>query len=59
MDSVSISKRLGHSKVSTTSDIYAHIIRQADERNAECIADTVLRSNRIEISRNGSETRAE
>ena len=51
MDSVSISKRLGHSKVSTTSDIYAHIIRQADERNAECIADTVLRSNRIEISR--------
>ena len=51
MDSVSISKRLGHSKVSTTTDLYAHIIRQADERNAECIADTVLRSNRIEISR--------
>lgn len=46
-DSVSISKRLGHSKVSTTTDIYSHIIQQADEQNAEKIADAVLRPNKI------------
>lgn len=42
-DSVSISKRLGHSKVSTTTDIYSHIIKQADEQNADLIADAILR----------------
>ncbi len=45
VDSVSISKRLGHSKVSTTSDIYSHIIKEADSRSAECIADVILRKN--------------
>lgn len=43
LDSISISKRLGHAKVSTTTDIYSHIIKQADERASECIADAVLR----------------
>ena len=42
-DSVTISKRLGHSKVSTTTDIYSHLIAQADERASECIANAVLR----------------
>lgn len=42
LDSVTISKRLGHSKVSTTADIYAHIIQEADERAAECIGNVVL-----------------
>ena len=41
-----ISKRLGHSKVSTTTDIYSHIIKQADEQAAECIADVVLRKHK-------------
>lgn len=49
IDSVSISKRLGHSKVSTTSDIYSHIIKQADERSAECIADVILRQGSIDL----------
>lgn len=49
IDSVSISKRLGHSKVSTTSDIYAHIIKEADERASECIADVILRPKVIPI----------
>ena len=51
LDSVTISKRLGHAKVSTTADIYSHIIKQADERASECIADAVLRpaANREEI----------
>ena len=43
VDSVSISKRLGHSKVSTTADIYSHIMKKADERSAEYIADVFLR----------------
>lgn len=46
-DSVSISKRLGHSRVSTTTDIYSHIIQKADERSAECIADVILRPEKI------------
>ena len=42
-DSVSISKRLGHSKVSTTSDLYAHVIEAADQKNADILANTILR----------------
>ena len=32
---VVVSKRLGHSQVSTTSDIYAHIIKSSDEKAAQ------------------------
>ena len=42
-DALTVSKRLGHSKVSTTTDIYSHAIKQADERAAESIADVILR----------------
>lgn len=38
-DSVSISRRLGHAQVSTTANIYAHLIEQADEENAEILGD--------------------
>ena len=43
VDSVTISKRLGHAQVSTTQNFYAHIIQEADEIAAECIADSILR----------------
>ena len=43
VDCVSISKRLGHAKVSTTEDIYAHIIEEADQRNAEILSDVFLK----------------
>ena len=43
VDSVSISKRLGHSQVSTTADIYAHIVEEADQRNAEILSDIFLK----------------
>lgn len=43
VDSVSISKRLGHSKVSTTEDIYAHIIEEADQRSADILSDVFLK----------------
>ena len=39
VDSVSISKRLGHAQVSTTADIYAHVIAEADQKNADILAD--------------------
>ena len=42
VDSVSISKRLGHSKVSTTTDIYAHVMA-ADQQNADILADIFLK----------------
>ncbi len=43
VDSITISKRLGHAKISTTTDIYSHIMKQADEQAADCIADVMLR----------------
>lgn len=42
VDSVSISKRLGHAQVSTTADIYAHVMEEADQRNAYILADVFL-----------------
>lgn len=43
VDSITISKQLGHAKVSITTDIYSHIIKQADEAASKCIADMVFR----------------
>lgn len=43
MDSVSISKRLGHAQVSTTSDIYAHVIAEADKKNADILSEIFLK----------------
>lgn len=45
-DPVSISKRLGHAQVSTTQDIYSHLIEQADTQSAERIADAIFRSQK-------------
>lgn len=42
-DLVSVAKRLGHKKVSTTTDFYSHIIQEADEEASECLADVMLR----------------
>jgi len=43
MDIVSVSKRLGHAKVSTTTDIYSHLIMEADREAGDCLADVILR----------------
>lgn len=43
VDSISISKRLGHAQPSTTTNIYAHIIEEADQQNADIIADIFLK----------------
>lgn len=46
-DIVSVSKRLGHAKVSTTTDLYSHVIQEADEESAECLADVMLRKKSV------------
>lgn len=43
IDSVSISHRLGHAQVSTTANIYAHIMEAADQKNADVLADIFLK----------------
>lgn len=42
-DIVSVSKRLGHAKVSTTTDIYSHLLQEADTAAADCLAEALLR----------------
>lgn len=44
VDSVSISKRLGHAQVSTTVNIYAHVMEAADKKNADILADVLLKN---------------
>ena len=44
VDSVSISKRLGHAQVSTTANIYAHVMEAADQRNADILANVFLKN---------------
>lgn len=43
VDSVSISKRLGHAQVSTTANIYAHVMEEADQRNADILSEVFLK----------------
>lgn len=45
-DIVTVSKQLGHAQVSTTGDIYSHIIEEAKAQATECIADVMLRRKR-------------
>ena len=46
VDIVAISKRLGHAKVSTTTDIYAHILNKADERASDVISGLLYQKAR-------------
>lgn len=46
-DCTTISKRLGHSKVSTTTDIYSHLMQKADETASETLANVLLRDRKI------------
>ncbi len=39
---VSVSKRLGHSKVSTTLDIYSHVIVNIDKESSDCVSSKLL-----------------
>ena len=44
VDSVSISKRLGHAQVSTTANIYAHVMEAADQKSADILAAVLLKN---------------
>lgn len=48
VDPVTISSRVGHSKTSTTTDIYAHLMPEANERASECAADIILRPKKTD-----------
>lgn len=41
VDVLTVSKRLGHSKVSTTMDIYSHALARSDERAAEAFDELI------------------
>lgn len=43
LDPVTVSKRLGHTRVSTTMDIYAHMFEESDTEACEAIADALIR----------------
>lgn len=42
-DILSVSRRLGHTRASTTLNFYGHILQEADARSSHCIADVLLR----------------
>lgn len=42
VDSVSVSRRLGHSSVSTTIGIYSHLMEQAESKMRDCVAQVLL-----------------
>jgi integrase len=46
IDIVTVSKTLGHEAVSTTTDIYAEMMKQASEQASETIADALIRNGR-------------
>lgn len=43
IDPITISKRLGHSQVSTTQNIYAHLMANSDKNASESIAESLYR----------------
>ena len=43
VDIVTISNRLGHKQVSTTQDIYAHMMKNSDRKASETIAEVLYR----------------
>lgn len=49
IDSVSIGHRLGHAHVSTTTDIYSHVIKEAEERISDCVADVILKPAKTKL----------
>ena len=44
LDMVTVSHQLGHTKVSTTDDYYAHVIEDERSKKSACVADIMLRT---------------
>jgi len=47
VDVVTVSKMLGHKRPSMTTDVYSHLIAQAQQEATESIAQTLLRRNNL------------
>lgn len=47
--SMSISHRLGHDHVSTTTDLYSHVIKEAKEQISDYVADVILRPAKTKL----------
>lgn len=45
VDILTVSKRLGHAKVSTTLDIYSHALAKSDEKARDALDDVLFRKN--------------
>lgn len=43
VDIVTVSKRLGHARTSTTTDLYAHVMQKADQQATEAFSNAILR----------------
>ena len=43
VDILTVSKRLGHAKVSTTLDIYSHVLAKSDEKASETLDDLIYK----------------
>lgn len=56
-DILAVSRRLGHTKASTTLNFYGHILQQADAQSSECIADVLLRNKGSQTEKNGPPVR--
>lgn len=44
VDIASVSRRLGHSQISTTTDIYCHVIEEADKQSADILSGIFLKN---------------
>ena len=47
-DILAVSRRLGHTNATTTLNFYGHVLREADARSSDCIANVLLRGKSTE-----------
>lgn len=46
VDILTVSKRLGHAKVSTTLDIYSHVLAKSDEKASDTLDDLIYKNKK-------------
>ena len=46
VDILTVSKRLGHAKVSTTLDIYSHVLAKSDEKASDTLDDLIYNNKK-------------
>lgn len=50
-DPVTVAKRLGHAQVSTTTNIYSHIIQQANELAADAVEEAIFKPKEKNVAK--------